>query len=243
MAGRARPPHRRPGPHRRARPAPPWARCSPARPRRPRSPPSSPPCGSRARRSTRCRAWCGPCSTTPSRCRCRASRRTGRHVRHRRRPQPVHQRLDHRRLRGGRRRGPGCASTAAGPPPRRRVRPMSSKRSGWSSTSAPRVWPAASTRPAWGSASRRAFIRPCASPSRAPRARRAHRLQLPGPAGQPGPGPPPGGGGERPRHGRDHARRPGRERVPSGHGRARGRRPRRAVDHGTHHRPRGRCRG
>ena len=55
----------------------------------------------------------------------------------------------------------------------------------------------------------------------APRARRGHRVQLPGPAGQPGPGPPAGGGGERSRHGRQDARRAGGQRGAAGHGGAR----------------------
>ena len=63
-------------------------------------------------------------------------------------------------------RGRGCASTGAAPPRRRRARPTSSRPSVWSSTSGLWVWRAASKRPAWASASRRAFIPPCASPSR-----------------------------------------------------------------------------
>ncbi len=65
-----------------------------------------------------------------------------------------------------------------------------------------------------------------------------HRVQLPRPPGQPGAGPLPGGRGERSGHGRQDARRAGRQRDPSGHGRPRRRRPRRAEHHRTLHRPR-----
>ena len=76
----------------------------------------------------------------------------------------------------------------------------------------------------------------------AARARGAHRLQLPRPPGQPGARRPPGRRRERPRHGRQDARRPRGQREPAGHGGPRGRRSRRAVDHGSLHRARGRPR-
>ncbi|MEZ5179913.1 MAG: hypothetical protein R2746_16970 [Acidimicrobiales bacterium] len=64
-------------------------------------------------------------------------------------------------------------------------------------------------------------------------ARRAHRVQLPGPAGQPGSRPAPGDRGGRPGHGRTHGAGPGRQRLRAGAGGVRPRRARRADHH--HH--------
>ena len=92
-------------------------------------------------------------------------RRRGRHRRHRRRPQPLDQRVDHLRAGRGRRRGQGVQARQPGRLLLLRRRPTCSRPSAWSSTSGPRAWPAASPRRASASASPRGSTRPCATPA------------------------------------------------------------------------------
>ena len=140
-----------------------------------------------------------------------------------------HQRLDHRRLRGGRGRGRRCASTATGPPRRRWARPTCSRRWGWSSTSGRPGWPAACAEAGMGF---------CFAPRFHPAMRFAgpvrKELGVPtvfnflGPLANPARARLPAGGGERPGHGAQDGRGARGQRQPAGHGGPRRRRPRRA---------------
>ena len=130
----------------------------------------------------------------------------------------THQRVDARRARRGRRRRPGVQARQPRPPRRRAAPPTCSRRSASPSTSGPTAWPAASTRPASGFC-----FAPRLPPGHAPRrpdparARRADGLQLPRPAGQPGPGRAARSSASAdPAHGRAHGRRARRPTGPSG---------------------------
>jgi len=155
----------------------------------------------------------------------------GRHVRDGRRPQPLHQRVDHRRSGRGRRRRQGVQARQPGRILGHRLgRPAGGARGGHR----PR---ACGRGPVRGRGGHGVLLRsplPRRLPSRRPHQAgpgRPHRVQLPGTAGQPGPAPPPGGGGERSGHGRDDAGRAGGQRRGPGHGRARARRHGRAHHH------------
>ena len=164
-------------------------------------------------------------------------------MRHRRRPQPLDQRVDHRRARWWRGQGPGCASTGGAPPRRRRGRPTCSRRSGSSSTSVPPGWPAAS---------RRAGIGFCFAPRFHPAMRFAipvrRELGMPTVFNFLGPLANPARAGLQVVGVSDPAMADKMLGVlvangsATGHGGARGRRPRRAVDHGALDGPRRRSR-
>ncbi len=103
-----------------------------------------------------------------------------------------------------------------------------------SSTSAPPVWPGASTKWAWGSASRRAFIPPCASPSRSVASSvcpPSSTFSAPWPT-RPGRGLQVVGVSD-PAMAEKMVRRADGQRGTAGHGGPRRRRPRRVVDHGA----------
>ena len=118
---------------------------------------------------------------------CAGARRrsAGGHLRHRRRRAAHVQHLDHRGVRGGRRRASASPSTATAPSAARAAAPTCWRR--WASTS---NWGRRSG-PLPGRGGRRLHVRAALSPgdapcrAGAPRTRRAHRLQCARPADQP----------------------------------------------------------
>ena len=122
--------------------------------------------------------------------------------RHRRRPGPHGQHLHDGRAGGRRRRASAWSSTATAPPPPRAAPPTCWSTSAFRWTSARSRWPAASTEAGIGFCFAARF-HPGHAARRPgpPRDRRAHRVQLPRPADQPGPAPGRRGGLLRPADG------------------------------------------
>ncbi len=138
--------------------------------------------------------------------------------------------------------GAGCARRQARQPLGHQPvagRPTCSRRSAPRSTSSPRRSPRASTISASASCSPRLTTRPRATSCRSARRWRAHRLQLPRAADQPGRRHPPADRRRGPDDARADRRRALRARLRTGTGRLRHRWNRRDERHGRDHRGRG----